>query len=174
MCFELKKKAMPFRSQWEPTTSNVNNFASSISVATGVQGDHIPQIFFAYLVVLCFDRRCPKQNIVARLKSTYLSHQKILGWLRHWLQGIDSYNFSLSLEHLTSTETYSLQAFLPAENCTSYTLTSFVTSEKNRRCAILRSLRKFRKSFLNLKMQLSSRRTALTHGKNWKLWKFSL
>ena len=165
---------MPFRSQWEPTTSNVNNFTSSISVATGVQGDHTPQIFFTYLVVLCFDRRCPKQNIVARLKSTYLSPQKILGWLRHWLQGIDSYNFSLSLEHLTSTETYSLQPFLPAENCTSYTLTSFVTSEKNRRCAILRSLRKFRKSFLNLKMQLSSHRTALTHGKNWKLWKFPL
>ena len=174
MCFELKKKAMPFRSQWEATTSNINNFTSSISVATGVQGDHTPKNFFCISCRFVLWQAMSQTKYCCSLQVNIFVPQEILGWLRHWLQGIDSYNFSLSLEHLTSTETYSLQPFLPAENCTSYTLTSFVTSEKNRRCAILRSLRKFRKSFLNLKMQLSSHRTALTHGKNWKLWKFPL
>ena len=31
-----------------------------------------PHTFLAYLVVLCFERRCPKQNTVARWKSKYL------------------------------------------------------------------------------------------------------
>jgi len=44
------------------------------------RGVHSPKIFLAYLVVLCFERRCPKQNTVARLKSKYLA-PKVLGWL---------------------------------------------------------------------------------------------
>jgi len=39
--------------------------------------------FLACLVVLCFERRCFKENTVARLKSKYLALQKILGWLRY-------------------------------------------------------------------------------------------
>jgi len=39
------------------------------------QGSHAPK-FLAYLVVLCFEKRCPKQNTVARLKSKYLSQKK--------------------------------------------------------------------------------------------------
>jgi len=38
--------------------------------------------FLVYLVILCFDRRCPKQNTVARLKSQ--TPPTILVWLRHW------------------------------------------------------------------------------------------
>jgi len=50
----------------------------------------MPPKFLAYLVILCFERRYPKQNIVARLKSHILAPQMfwiptILGWLRHWL-----------------------------------------------------------------------------------------
>jgi len=32
---------------------------------------------------MCFERRYPKENIVARLKSNILAAQKILGWKRH-------------------------------------------------------------------------------------------
>jgi len=39
--------------------------------------------FLAYLVILCFEKRCPKHSIVARLKSKSLAPQKNLGWLRH-------------------------------------------------------------------------------------------
>jgi len=51
-----------------------------IGVARGVKG-HGPK-FLAYLVILCSERQCPKQNTVARLKSKYLAPQKILGRLR--------------------------------------------------------------------------------------------
>jgi len=47
-------------------------------VATGAKGAMPPQ-FLAYLVVLRFERRCPKPNTVARLKSKYLAFPKILG-----------------------------------------------------------------------------------------------
>ena len=33
---------------------------------------------------LCFERRCPQPNAVARLKSKYLVRQTILGWLRYF------------------------------------------------------------------------------------------
>jgi len=39
--------------------------------------------FLAYLVGFCFERRYPKTNTVARLKSKLLTPPKILGWLRH-------------------------------------------------------------------------------------------
>jgi len=36
------------------------------------------------IVVLCFERRCSKQNTVIRLKSSILAPPpKFLGWLRH-------------------------------------------------------------------------------------------
>jgi len=46
----------------------------------------VPPEFRAHLVVLCFDRRCLKQNTVARLESKYLAAPKILGWLRYCLR----------------------------------------------------------------------------------------
>jgi len=39
----------------------------------------MPPKFLANLVILCFERQCPKQNTAASLKS------KIWGWLRHLL-----------------------------------------------------------------------------------------
>jgi len=44
---------------------------------------------FLYLVILCFERRYPKQNSVIPLKSNILTPQiclppKLLSWLRHW------------------------------------------------------------------------------------------
>jgi len=36
--------------------------------------------FLAYLVILCFERRCPKQNTVARLKSKFLAPTKKYFW----------------------------------------------------------------------------------------------
>jgi len=45
-----------------------------------------PPNFLEYLVISCFERRCPKLNTVARLKSKDLAQTKILGWLRHCLE----------------------------------------------------------------------------------------
>jgi len=39
----------------------------------------MPPKFLAYLVILCFDRQCPEQNTVARLKSKYLAPRKKFG-----------------------------------------------------------------------------------------------
>ena len=44
-----------------------------------------PSKFLAYLVILCFESRCLKQNTVARLKSKDLAPSKFLGRLRHCL-----------------------------------------------------------------------------------------
>jgi len=49
----------------------------------GRKGATAPSSFSIYLFVLCFEKRCPKPNIVVRLKSKYLALPKILGWLRH-------------------------------------------------------------------------------------------
>ena len=38
---------------------------------TGVARDHASPKFLAYLVILCFERRDPKQNTVARQKQTF-------------------------------------------------------------------------------------------------------
>jgi len=35
--------------------------------------------FLAYVVILCFERRCPKQNTVARLKSNILTAPQMIG-----------------------------------------------------------------------------------------------
>jgi len=44
----------------------------------------LPPKFLAYLVILCFWRRCPKQTIVARLKVKIFGPPQILGWLGQW------------------------------------------------------------------------------------------
>jgi len=44
----------------------------------------LPPKFLAYLVILCFVKRRPKQNTFARLKPN-ISQKKILAWLRHWV-----------------------------------------------------------------------------------------
>jgi len=44
-----------------------HRFLSCIGVARGVN-ETILLKFLSYLVVLCFERRCPKTNIVARSK----------------------------------------------------------------------------------------------------------
>jgi len=50
--------------------------------------------FLAYIVILCFERRCPKQNSVIRLKSkNFAPHPQILGCLRLWM----TFRSSLSL-----------------------------------------------------------------------------
>jgi len=60
----------------------------SIGVPRGNQGQCLPT-FLAYLVISCFEKRLPRQNTVARLKSkilsppNFLALSKILGWLRH-------------------------------------------------------------------------------------------
>jgi len=45
-----------------------------ISVVRGGQGA-IPHTYLAYLTILCFEKRCPKQNAVAHLKSNILPPQ---------------------------------------------------------------------------------------------------
>jgi len=47
----------------------------------GGQGAMPSKNFLAYLLTFCFERRCPKQNTVARIKSNDLAPQKNLGWL---------------------------------------------------------------------------------------------
>ena len=44
----------------------------------------IPPKIFKIIVILRFERRYPKENAVARLKSNISNPKKILGWLRHW------------------------------------------------------------------------------------------
>jgi len=46
----------------------------------GEQRDRAPPKRLAY-VVLCFETRCPKSNMVVRLSSKYLVPHKVLGWL---------------------------------------------------------------------------------------------
>ena len=48
-------------------------------------GRPTPFKFLACLVVLCFERRFPKQNTVARLKSKYLPPKNFGVWLRYWV-----------------------------------------------------------------------------------------
>jgi len=43
-----------------------------------------PPKFLAYLVNLCFERQCPKQNAVARLKSKFATPKNCGLWLRHY------------------------------------------------------------------------------------------
>jgi len=52
--------------------------------------------FLAYLVILCFERRCLKQNTVARLKLSDLVHPKILCWLRNCYQVNQLFYFTVS------------------------------------------------------------------------------
>jgi len=59
----------------------------------GRKRSHAPfKIFVAYFVVLCFKRRCPKQNAVARLKSKLFGPSVIFGLARpcHWLTRISA------------------------------------------------------------------------------------
>jgi len=50
-------------------------FAVTVTPAIGVARGGMPPRFLAYLVILCFERRYPKQNIVASLKSKDLTLQ---------------------------------------------------------------------------------------------------
>jgi len=55
----------------------------------GGQRGHGPPKCLENMVILCFERRFPKQNSVIHLKSSILAQKKIfgplkfLGWLRH-------------------------------------------------------------------------------------------
>jgi len=64
------------------TFRGTNGRFAPLAIALAKGGIH-PKKFLAYLVILCVERRCPKQNSVARLKSKTLSPQKHFGWLRH-------------------------------------------------------------------------------------------
>ena len=46
----------------------------------------LPPKFLEDTVILCFERQCPKQNSVIRLKSNILPPLKFLGWLRYCRQ----------------------------------------------------------------------------------------
>ena len=56
-----------------------------------------PPKFLAHLVILCFERRWPKQNTVASLKSKDLPLQTSLYWLLHFLC-CSTWNFEISFE----------------------------------------------------------------------------
>jgi len=43
-----------------------------------------PLKFLEHIVLLCFERRFPKENSVIRLKSNILASTKCLGWQRYW------------------------------------------------------------------------------------------
>jgi len=49
----------------------------------GGKGLCTPNICMPCLVVLCFEKRCPKPNSVVRLNSKYSAPPKLLGWLRY-------------------------------------------------------------------------------------------
>ena len=80
--------------------------------AIGVARGLVPQ-FLAYLVVLCFEKRCPEQNTVARLKSKYLAPPKIFGWLRHCTKLHERNVFFVLLVYVTNdfTSTRYLRAY---------------------------------------------------------------
>jgi len=44
-----------------------------------------PPKFLAYPVILCFEKRCPKQNTAARIKSNILAHTNLLPPQNFWL-----------------------------------------------------------------------------------------
>jgi len=62
-----------------------------IGLARGGERGHGPPKCLENIVILCFERRFPKQNSVIHLKSSILAPKKIfgplkfLGWLRHWV-----------------------------------------------------------------------------------------
>jgi len=79
----------------------------TVGVALGARWA-MPPKFLAYLVVLCFDRRCPKQyTLIARLKSKYLAPPKIFGWLRCCLKRANAFR-ELTVQ-LMSKQTSQLQ-----------------------------------------------------------------
>jgi len=63
--------------------------------------------FLAYLVVLCFQRKLPKQNFVARSKSKYLAHPKILGWLHYCFEVCCEFLFQTGPTRETSAHFFS-------------------------------------------------------------------
>ena len=56
---------------------------TNIGVARGGPKGPCPPKFLETIVILCFERRFSKQNIVIRLQSHILAPDKFLGWLRH-------------------------------------------------------------------------------------------
>jgi len=59
------------------TVLSFSCFLATVGVDRGPR-KLLPPKFLAYLVILCFDRQCPEQNTVARLKSKYLASRKNL------------------------------------------------------------------------------------------------
>jgi len=57
-----------------------HSIAAAIDVARRAKEECPPKLV-AYLVILCFERRCPKQNTVARLKSIDFPPKKF--WTGH-------------------------------------------------------------------------------------------
>jgi len=49
----------------------------------GGPGDHARPRFLAYLVILCFEKRRPKQKYRCSLKVKHFVPQQFWGWLRH-------------------------------------------------------------------------------------------
>jgi len=54
-----------------------------MGVARGAKEDMPRSKFLENIVILCFERRFPKQNSVIHLKSNILAPPIFLGWLRH-------------------------------------------------------------------------------------------
>ena len=56
----------------------------TIRVAKGAEGSSAPPKCLAYLVILCVEKRRPKQKYCCSHKTNHLGPPKILGWLQHW------------------------------------------------------------------------------------------
>ena len=52
----------------EPTTLAVTVIEFPHSTTRVARGGHVPSKFLTYLVILCFERRCAKQNAIARFE----------------------------------------------------------------------------------------------------------
>lgn len=57
----------------------------TIGVARGPKAS-FPKKFLAYLVIVCFERRCTKQNAVSRLNSMIYPKKNFWLWLRNWTE----------------------------------------------------------------------------------------
>jgi len=81
----------------EVASSFVTAYLCDIGVAGWCKRGHGSLKFLENIVILCFERRLPKQNVVIRLQSNILAYPKFLGWLRHCYASFVFYN----IEHET-------------------------------------------------------------------------
>jgi len=72
---ELRKTAR----NWWSNFAHEAETQQHIGLARGVKGANPPKKILALLVVLCFERQCPKPNTVARLKSKYFGPSQNFG-----------------------------------------------------------------------------------------------